>query len=253
MKISEQWLREWVSPAVSTDELAARLTMAGLEVESIEPAGAAVHGVVAAEVREVSPHPDAIKLRVCRVFDGETESQVVCGAANVRAGLRVAFARVGALLPGMTIGRASLRGVESAGMLCSADELGLQDQRAEGLLELSPETPLGTDIGALFGRDDRVIGLKLTPNRGDCLGMRGLARETAALYGMDGCSPDLSPVPAVIEELKAYDREDIIVVAGGVIPHQDYDFLFGKGVAFVFGPGTVIAKAAQEILQKIRG
>jgi phenylalanyl-tRNA synthetase beta chain len=213
MKISEQWLREWVNPAVSTDELAARLTMAGLEVESIEPAGAAVHGVVAAEVREVSPHPDATKLRVCRVFDGETESQVVCGAANVRAGLRVPFARVGAVLPGITIARASLRGVESEGMLCSADELGLQEQRSEGLLELPSETPLGTDIGALFGRDDRVIGLKLTPNRGDCLGMRGLARETAALYGIDSRSPDLSAVPAVID-----DRLDVRLEAPDYCP-----------------------------------
>jgi phenylalanyl-tRNA synthetase beta chain len=200
MKISEQWLREWVSPEASTEELAVRLTMAGLEVESVEPAGAAVHGVVSAEVRGVSPHPDAERLRVCRVFDGADEWQVVCGAANVRAGLRVAFARVGAILPGMTIAKATLRGVDSFGMLCSADELGLQDLRAEGLIELPDDLVLGEDVGALFGRDDRVIGLKLTPNRGDCLGIRGLARETAALYGIAAGGPDLSPVAALIAD-----------------------------------------------------
>ena len=198
MKISEQWLREWVDPGVGTDELAARLTMAGLEVEAIEPAGADVRGVVVAEIREALPHPDAQKLRVCRVFDGSSEFQVVCGAPNARAGLRVAFARVGAVLPGITIGQARLRGVESFGMLCSADELGLQEQRAEGLIELPGDAPLGADVGALFGRDDRVIGLKLTPNRGDCLGIRGLARETSALYGLSVTEPDLAPVPAAI-------------------------------------------------------
>ena len=200
MKISEQWLREWVRPEAGTEALAARLTMGGLEVESIEPAGAAVRGVVVAEVREVSPHPDAHKLRVCSVFDGETLSQVVCGAANVRPGLRVAFASVGAELPGMSIGQARLRGVDSYGMLCSADELGLQEQRAEGLIELPADIPLGEDVGALFGRDDQVVSLKLTPNRGDCLGMRGLARETAALYQIPVSEPDLGPVPAEISD-----------------------------------------------------
>lgn len=224
MKISEQWLREWVDPPVDPAALAARLTMAGLEVEAIEPCGAPVEGVVSAEVREVRPHPDAARLRVCSVFDGRTEYQVVCGAANVRPGLCVAFAKEGARLPGMRIARATLRGVESFGMLCSADELGLVEQRAEGLIELPAGTTLGQDVGALFGREDRAISLKLTPNRGDCLGMRGIARETAALYGLAARGPELASVPAACEdrlEVRLEAPDDCPRYAGRVIRGVD--------------------------------
>ena len=134
MKFSEKWLREWVDPALSTQQLADQLTMAGLEVDAITPAGARVSGVVVGEVLEVARHPDAERLSVCRVSDGRGEYQVVCGASNVRAGLRVPFAREGAELPGLKIKRAKLRGVESCGMLCSADELGIAS-RIDGLLE----------------------------------------------------------------------------------------------------------------------
>ncbi|MFM7274338.1 MAG: phenylalanine--tRNA ligase subunit beta, partial [Gammaproteobacteria bacterium] len=224
MKISEQWLREWVDPPVDSAALAARLTMAGLEVEAIEPCGAAVEGVVTAEVLAVQPHPDAARLRVCRVSDGQGEYQVVCGAANVRPGLRVAFAKEGAKLPGMSIARATLRGVESFGMLCSADELGLSEQRAEGLIELPEGTPPGQDVGALFGREDRAISLKLTPNRGDCLGMLGIARETAALYGLPLRAPGLEPVPAGCEDrltVELASPDDCPRYAGRVIRGVD--------------------------------
>src|SRR5687768_6297517 len=143
MKISERWLREWVNPEISTDELLHRLTMAGLEVDGTESAAAPVTGVVVGKVLEVVPHPDADKLRVCKVSDGSAEYQVVCGAANVRAGLNVPFAKIGAeLSPEFKIKKAILRGVESNGMLCSATELGMAEE-SEGLLELPADAPVG--------------------------------------------------------------------------------------------------------------
>ena len=127
MEISENWLREWVNPAIDTDTLVSQLTMAGLEVGGLRPAAPTIENIVVAEVTKVEPHPDADKLRVCRVNDGERDYPVVCGAANVRAGLKVAFARVGAELPGIKIKKAKLRGVESEGMICSAAELQLAE------------------------------------------------------------------------------------------------------------------------------
>ena len=155
MKFSEKWLREWVDPALSTRELADQLTMAGLEVDAIVPAGAKVSGVVVGLVLEVTRHPDAERLSVCRVSDGASEYQVVCGATNVRAALRVPFAREGAELPGLKIKRARLRGVESCGMLCSADELGIES-RVDGLLELPDDAPLGQDIVTLLDQIGRA-------------------------------------------------------------------------------------------------
>jgi phenylalanyl-tRNA synthetase beta chain len=143
MIFSEQWLREWVNPPLTTQNLMDQLTMAGLEVDGLEPVASAFSGVIVAEVQVVEPHPDADKLRVCQVFDGLTSVQVVCGAANVRPGLRVPFATVGAVLASksgedvMTIKKARLRGVESNGMLCSAQELGIADT-SEGLLDFPP-------------------------------------------------------------------------------------------------------------------
>jgi phenylalanyl-tRNA synthetase beta chain len=184
MKLSENWLREWVSPSLSTRELAEQLTMSGLEVESIARAGAKLAGVVVAEVFDVAAHPDAERLSVCRVGDGSSVHQVVCGARNVRPGLRVAFARENAELPGMQIRRSTIRGVESSGMLCSAAELGIES-RKEGLLELPASFELGTDITAALRLDDSIIELGLTPNRGDCLSILGLAREVALLNGLE--------------------------------------------------------------------
>lgn len=181
MKISESWLRELVNPPISTEELVKTLTMAGLEIDSSEPAAAAFTGVVVAEVVSVERHPDADKLSVCAVSDGSTTLQVVCGASNVRAGLKVPFARIGAKLGAdFTIKKAKLRGVESNGMLCSAEELGMAET-AEGLLELPADAPVGTDIRSYLKLDDVLIEVDLTPNRGDCLSIAGLARELGVL------------------------------------------------------------------------
>ncbi len=200
MKFSENWLREWVNPALDTQALARQLTMSGLEVESVTPAAKPVQGVVVAEVRAVQPHPDAERLRVCKVFDGSSEFQIVCGAPNVRPGMRVPLAREGATLPGLTIKRARLRGVESCGMLCSADELGM-DSRGDGLLELPDTAELGRDIVELLDLDDQVIELGLTPNRGDCLGIAGLAREVAALNGLESGRAPGARIAAVIPDV----------------------------------------------------
>jgi len=212
MKFSEQWLREWVDPALSTGQLAEQLTMAGLEVDAVTRAGAPVSGVVVGEVLAVEKHPDAERLSVCRVSDGTAEYQVVCGATNVRAGLRVPFAREGAELPGLTIRRAKLRGVESCGMLCAAAELGMASD-ADGLLELPAAVPVGKDIVALLGLDDHVFELGLTPNRGDCLGIAGLAREVAALNGLEVRGPAIAPVPATID-----DALDVTLAAPSACP-----------------------------------
>ena len=200
MKFSENWLREWANPALDTQALARQLTMSGLEVESVTPAAKPVQGVVVAEVRAVQPHPDAERLRVCSVFDGSSEFQIVCGAPNVRVGMRVPLAREGATLPGLTIKRARLRGVESCGMLCSAEELGM-DGRDEGLLELPDRAELGRDIVELLDLDDQVIELGLTPNRGDCLGIAGLAREVAALNGLESSHAPGTKIAAVIADV----------------------------------------------------
>ncbi len=181
MKVSEKWLRTWANPSFSTDELVAQITMAGLEVDAVEPVAEAFSGVVVAEVKRVEPHPDADKLRVCQVSNGEEVAQVVCGAANVREGLKIPFAQVGAVLPGdFKIKKAKLRGVESFGMLCGASELGLEDV-IDGLMELPDDAPVGTDFRTYLDLDDNIIDVDLTPNRGDCLSVRGIAREISVL------------------------------------------------------------------------
>jgi phenylalanyl-tRNA synthetase beta chain len=185
MKFSEQWLRTWVNPDISTEEMCEQLTMAGLEVDGVEPAASAFSDVVVARVESVEKHPDADKLNVCQVSDGKDVLQIVCGAANVRAGLRVPMAKIGALLPipgkdPLKIKAAKLRGVASSGMLCSEKELGLAES-AEGLMELPNDAPLGTTLRDYLELDDSIIEIDLTPNRGDCLGISGIARELGAL------------------------------------------------------------------------
>jgi phenylalanyl-tRNA synthetase beta chain len=186
MQISEAWLREHVNPAISTEELVAQLTMAGLEVDSVEPAGAVFSGVVIGEVLSTQQHPDADKLKVCLVDVGANEPlQVVCGASNARPGLKVPAALVGAVLPGdFKIKQSKLRGVESSGMLCSEKELGLATD-ADGLMELLPDAPVGSDIREYLTLNDSIIEIDLTPNRADCLSVEGIAREVALLNGMD--------------------------------------------------------------------
>jgi len=181
MKFSERWLRTWVNPDISTQDLCDQLTMAGLEVDGIEPAAGSFSEVVVARVESLEKHPDADKLNVCQVNDGSSVQQIVCGAANVRAGLIIPLAKIGAVLPGdFRIKPAKLRGVESFGMLCSEKELGLADS-ADGLMELPAEAPLGMNLREYLQLDDNIIELDLTPNRGDCLSIAGIAREIGVL------------------------------------------------------------------------
>jgi phenylalanyl-tRNA synthetase beta chain len=201
MKFSERWLREWVNPPISTAELAQQLTMAGLEVDSVTEAAPPFDGVVVGRVLSVEPHPDAEKLRVCAVDVGGTEPlRIVCGAPNVHPGMHAPAALVGAVLPGeLRIKKAKLRGVESSGMLCSAKELGLSEA-AEGLMELPADATPGTDLRAWLGLDDRIVEVDLTPNRSDCLGIAGIAREVGALNRCALHAPTLDPVPAGIDD-----------------------------------------------------
>ena len=190
MKFSERWVREWADPPGGADALAARLTAAGFEVESVEPVTGRIEGVVIAEVVGVAPHPGADKLSICTVDDGgSSPCSVVCGASNVRTGMRSAFARVGARLPGGTkIRKSRIRGEISQGMLCSAHELELGEE-ADGILDLDVGAPLGTDLVEALALDDRVIEVGVTPNRGDCLCIAGLAREVAVANRIEMRSP----------------------------------------------------------------
>ena len=184
MQFSEQWLRTFVDPQLDSTELGHLLTMAGLEVEEAEAAAPAFRGVVVARIVAADKHPDADKLKLCKVDAGTGELlQIVCGAPNAAAGMKVPCAVVGAVLPGdFVIKRAKLRGVESFGMLCSARELGLSDDHG-GLYALPDDAPVGTDIRAYLELDDTLFTIKLTPNRADCLSLTGIAREVAAITG----------------------------------------------------------------------
>jgi phenylalanyl-tRNA synthetase beta chain len=201
MKFSEAWLREWVDPAVETQQLADQLSMAGLEVDSVTPVAAAFSGVVVGEVVEKTPHPDADKLSVCRVKVDEAEPlQIVCGARNVAAGMRVPVAQVGAVLPGdFKIKKAKLRGVQSFGMICSASELGLAEY-SDGIMPLPQEAPLGEDIRSYLKLEDRAIDVDLTPDRGDCLGIAGIAREVGVINRCPVKTPDITPVVSAIDD-----------------------------------------------------
>lgn len=203
MKFSERWLREWVNPSVNTEELAHILTMAGLEVEAIEPVAGEFDQTVIGQVCNIEKHPDAEKLNVCSVDIGADEKlQIVCGASNVREGLKAPVALVGATLPGgMKIKKAKLRGVESFGMLCSAKELGIAES-ADGLLELAEDAPVGKDIRDYMWLDDCSIELGLTPNRGDCLSIAGVAREIGTLCKTKVTPDEFSPVePSIAPRL----------------------------------------------------
>ncbi|AYC32723.1 phenylalanine--tRNA ligase subunit beta [Pseudomonas cavernae] len=202
MKFSEQWLRGWVNPQVSRDELVARLSMVGLEVDSVTPAAGNFSGVVVGEVLSTEPHPDADKLRVCQVSNGAESFQVVCGAPNVRPGLKIPFAMIGAELSGdFTIKKAKLRGIESNGMLCSASELQISEDN-NGLMELAADAPVGESIRTYLGLDDVSIELGLTPNRGDCLSIAGLAREVGAIYAAEVSPMLVEPVAAGHDEVR---------------------------------------------------
>jgi phenylalanyl-tRNA synthetase beta chain len=202
MKFSEQWLRTWVNPQVSREELVARLSMVGLEVDAVVPVAGEFSGVVVGEVVTAEQHPDADKLRVCQVSNGREVLQVVCGAPNVRAGLKVPFAMIGAQLPGdFKIKKAKLRGVESNGMLCSETELQIGTDDS-GLMELASDAPIGSDLRSYLGLDDASIEIGLTPNRGDCLSIAGLAREVGAMYDAAVTVVEIAAVPPSHDEVR---------------------------------------------------
>lgn len=215
MQISEAWLRELVNPSISTETLVDQLTMAGLEVDSVTPAAAEFSLIVVGEVMTMTQHSNADKLRICQVSVGETELlQIVCGASNVRVGLKIPVALVGAVLPGnFKIKKSKLRGELSLGMLCSEKELGLAKD-ADGLMELSNDAPIGTDIREYLALNDSIIELDLTPNRADCLSVEGVAREIAVLNKMDWNSVAFAPaeishdavIDVKIEEQQACPR-----------------------------------------------
>lgn len=214
MKFSEQWLREWVNPAITSDDLVSQLTLAGLEVDSALPVAPPFSNIVVGEVIEVKQHPDADRLRVCQVNVGDVVLSIVCGAQNVRANLRVPVAKIDAVLPGdFKIKKSKLRGVDSYGMICSESELGLAETSA-GIMELPQDAPIGEDIRQYLKLDDVVIDIELTPNRGDCLSILGIAREVAAINDMT-----LSDTGANTSAVTISDSVKVINEASEACPH----------------------------------
>lgn len=210
MKISESWLKEWVNTALPIEKLAALLTMAGLEVDSINPVAGQFTQVIVAKVCQTKPHPQADRLTLCVVDPGDNKLlQVVCGAKNVRAGLKVAFAQIGAKLPsGLEIKETVLRGELSQGMLCSSSELGLTEN-SEGIIELAEDAPLGVDVREYLNLNDQVLDIDLTPNRADCLSVLGIAREVAAItmlalkpFSTPECLPSIDDACTIHVEAK---------------------------------------------------
>ncbi|MFP1754812.1 phenylalanine--tRNA ligase subunit beta [Lonsdalea quercina] len=201
MKFSELWLREWVNPAISSEALSEQITMAGLEVDGVEPAAGTFNGVFVGEVVECEQHPNADKLRVTKVnVGGERLLDIVCGAPNCRKGLKVAVATIGAVLPGdFKIKAAKLRGEPSEGMLCSFSELGIADDH-NGILELPADAPIGTDLREYLNLDDNIIEISVTPNRADCLSLQGVARDVAVLNGVAFNAPEITPVEPTITD-----------------------------------------------------
>ncbi|WP_372830432.1 phenylalanine--tRNA ligase subunit beta [Psychrobacter maritimus] len=221
MKISEQWLRQWVNPNNSSEQLAEQLTMAGLEIDDRFAVARAFSGVVVGEVISVEQHPDADKLRVTQVNIGASEAlQIVCGAPNVTVGMKAPVATVGAVLPsdngaGFEIKNGNLRGVDSNGMLCGASEIDLTDS-IDGLLELPADAPIGMDIREYLGLDNQILDISITPNRGDCFSVRGIAREISVINDLPMQQPEIpanvaatdnSATPAVtVSAVKACPR-----------------------------------------------
>ena len=206
MKFSESWLREWVNPALSSDELAHQITMAGLEVDGVDPVAGEFTGVIIGEVVECGPHPDADKLQVTKINLGDFSTDgelvdIVCGAKNCRKGLKVAVATVGAILPGnFKIKKAKLRGVPSFGMLCSESEIGLSES-SDGIMELATDAPIGICLREYLDLNDVTIDVDLTANRGDCLGIKGLAREVGVLNSKSVNEIDIESITPTIEDV----------------------------------------------------
>lgn len=203
MKISENWLRTWVNPAIDSEKLSDQLTMLGLEVDEIAPAAKPFTGVVVGEVLTVEQHPDADRLRVTTVNIGSGEPlQIVCGAPNVRAGMKAPVATIGAVLPGdFKIKKGKLRDVESQGMLCGASEIDLED-KIDGLLELPADAPVGVNVREYLDLDDNVIDISITPNRGDCFSIRGIAREIGVINQLPVTAPEIKEIAATLADEK---------------------------------------------------
>ncbi|MEL0629501.1 phenylalanine--tRNA ligase subunit beta [Psychromonas aquatilis] len=208
MKFSEAWLREWVNPNITRDELTHQITMAGLEVDDVDPVAGEFTKVLVGEVVECGQHPDADKLQVTKINIGEEELiDIVCGAKNCRLGLKVAVAVVGAVLPGdFKIKKAKLRGQPSFGMLCSESELGMADS-ADGIIELPADAPIGQCVREYLNLDDVIIDVDLTANRADCLGIAGLAREVAVLNGIEATQPTWENVAVSIDDQVAINLQ----------------------------------------------
>jgi len=208
MKTSIEWLRDFVAVDMPAGELAESLSLAGLEVDSVTAVAPAFDGVVVAEILEKKPHPDADRLSICRISDGQRELAIVCGAPNAAAGLRVPFAPGGTVLPGnLKIRAAKIRGVPSEGMLCSARELGLADDSA-GLLILDRDAPIGCDLRRHLRLDDHILDIDLTPNRGDCFSVLGIAREIAALQEQGPLDEALTCIDPAIDDTFDVELQD---------------------------------------------
>lgn len=214
MKFSEQWVREWVNPAINTEQLCEQITMLGLEVDGVEAVAGEFSGVIVGEVVECAQHPDADKLRVTKVnVGGDHLLDIVCGAPNCRQGLKVACAVEGAILPGnFKIKKTKLRGQPSEGMLCSYSELGISEDHS-GIIELPQDAPIGTELREYLKLDDQAVEISLTPNRADCLSIAGVAREIAVVNKLTLNQPHFEPVKATIDE-----RMGIEVVAAEACP-----------------------------------
>ena len=196
MKFSIQWLQEWLASPIDAENLASTFTMSGLEVESLEPAAGEFQGVVVGLIEAEAPHPDAKRLHCCRVEIGQGEPlSIVCGGVNVRPGLKVALATVGARLPGgMEIKQTLLRGEPSQGMICSARELGLGEDKEGCIIELPADAPVGADLRDYLSLNDQMMDIAFTANRGDCLSISGIARESAALLKIKNRPLQIEPV-----------------------------------------------------------
>ena len=181
MKTTLSWLKSHLETTASLDDIVKRLVMLGLEVESVADRAAELGPFRVAHVVSAEPHPNAERLRVCLVDTGSERVQVVCGAPNARAGMRGVFAPAGATIPrtGLLLKQSLIRGVASNGMLCSGYEMGISEDH-EGIIELPPDTPVGESFAKAVGLDDAVLDVKVTPNRADCLGVHGIARDLAA-------------------------------------------------------------------------
>lgn len=227
MKFSEHWLREFVNPDIDTDTLAHQLTLAGLEIDGVEPAYPLLSGLVVAEVKSVKKHPDADKLNICKVDCGDAELlSIVCGANNIYPGMHTVLAKVGAKLPGTTaLAAVELKGELSNGMLCSEAEIGL-GEGSDGIVELSPVEPVGKPIDQIIKLEDKIIEISLTPNRGDCLSINGIAREVAVLNNIDFNEPEIDavkPASTLTRTVKLSAGDACLAYAGRVIEGVDAD------------------------------